>query len=62
MTIDLSSASVPAKTSSTVKKSQTGKKPQEHNYKRKQDQIIEMIQSNMKRSEDIQQSLFSTNQ
>ena len=31
----------------------------EHNYKRKQDQIIEMIQSNMKRSEDIQQSLSS---
>ena len=31
----------------------------EHNYKRKQDQIIEMIQSNMKRSEDIQQSLAS---
>jgi len=31
----------------------------EHNYKKKQDQIIEMIQSNMKRSEDIQQSLSS---
>lgn len=30
-----------------------------HSYKQKQEQIIEMIQSNMKRSEDIQQSLTS---
>ena len=29
------------------------KDPEAHSYKRKQDQIIEMIQSNMKRSEDI---------
>ena len=34
--------------------SSSGVKLSEDSYKRKQDQIIEMIQSNMKRSEDIQ--------
>ena len=53
MTIDLNSSEP------VISKAGTQKPTTALNYKSKQDSIIEMIQSNMQRSDNIQQSLSS---